>query len=95
MPNYFVQIKRWIKRTIFSALGRPYLDVQIRANGKELELDVDYNASFIRYLDTLGYNDITGADAKIDAYIFDAMTTISKQEEDGDLSDNDAMPPMM
>jgi len=91
--NYFIQFKRWVKRTIFSALGKPYLDVQLRANGKEIELDIDYNAAFIRYLDTLGYNDIIGAEAKIDAYILNAMETANKIETEDE--DDDAMPPMM
>ena len=97
MANYFVQIRRWAKRTIFSALGKPYLDVQIKANGKEIELDIDYNAAFIRYLDTLGYNDIVGSDAKIDAYIHDVMNTVAKQESSfGEEEDNnEALPPMM
>jgi hypothetical protein len=96
MPNYFLQIKRWVKRTIFSALGKPYLDVQLRANGKEIELDIDYNAAFIRYLDTLGYNDIIGADAKIDAYIQDVMNVAVKQENiEGEGEDEQALPPMV
>jgi len=94
MANYFTQIRRWAKRTLFSMLGKPYLDVQIKANGKEIELDIDYNAAFIRYLDTLGYNDIVGSDAKIDAYIQDVMNTVAKQELTEE-EDNEALPPMM
>ncbi len=71
----------WLKRIDKfwkSAIGVPYLDVELRAVDDKVEIKVDYNAAFIKQLDGLGY--VGEPDDKVNEYVKSVVMSMNEQE---------------
>lgn len=77
---------KYLVKACYSAFGMPYIDVSLKLMKDDtVELTLDYNAAFIRYLDKIGYNIYNTADEKVNEYIKSITNNVDnefKEEDD-------------
>jgi hypothetical protein len=70
-----------IKKLWFSMVGKPYLRSTTELVDGKIELGLDYNTAFIRYLDRHGYEEITDPQEKIQVYLSNLYAEAEEEVE--------------